>query len=471
MNKQAPNLPRILTMVVFALSCFGLLLFLWISFGGATPLKPKGYRVVIPFEQAGNLVSQVDVRISGVPVGKVVKLDGTRDRTLATVQINPRYAPLPSDVRATLRQKTLLGETYIELTPGTPRAPKLKEGGRLAQGNVQGQVELDQIFQSFDARTRADLGTWLQQWGRAVDGRGEDVSGAVGGLPVLTDRAAGVLGIMDRQSDAVRRLVADGSTVFGITARRGDALRTIVDQGDRVLAATAALPRQVRGTVRELPAVLTSLKALLPEQRRLFAALDPGARTLLPVAGDVKPTLTAAERLSPQLPALAAALRTVNRAAPSGLPAISKLLKAARPALTQLDPVAGALTPIVDYINLYRREIVSSFANVAAASQETAPSIGGGSQHVIRILPPEDESLFLGVPTKSPNARTNAYVAPGGIDLNNLKAFSCKNTSNPPGLPLLGTTPRCVEQGPVPVDGKSTDFPQLEPRVLKAAAK
>ena len=42
MQKSAPSLPRILTMAVFALSCFGLLLFLWLSFGGSIPLKPQG---------------------------------------------------------------------------------------------------------------------------------------------------------------------------------------------------------------------------------------------------------------------------------------------------------------------------------------------------------------------------------------------------------------------------------------------
>ena len=44
MPKQAPTFARLAAMVVFALSCFGLLLFLWLAFGGAIPLKPKGYR-------------------------------------------------------------------------------------------------------------------------------------------------------------------------------------------------------------------------------------------------------------------------------------------------------------------------------------------------------------------------------------------------------------------------------------------
>ena len=71
MQKQAPSVGRILTMVLFALSCFGLLLFLWISFGGAIPLKPKGYQFKIAFPEATQLAVESDVRISGVPVGKV----------------------------------------------------------------------------------------------------------------------------------------------------------------------------------------------------------------------------------------------------------------------------------------------------------------------------------------------------------------------------------------------------------------
>ncbi len=51
MQKQAPTVGRLLIMVGFALSCFGLLLFLWLAFGGPIPLKPKGYRFEIPFKR------------------------------------------------------------------------------------------------------------------------------------------------------------------------------------------------------------------------------------------------------------------------------------------------------------------------------------------------------------------------------------------------------------------------------------
>ena len=71
MQKQAPSLGRIGTMVIFALTCFGLLLFLWLSFGGPIPLKPKGYQFKVAFPEATQLGLEADVRVAGVSVGKV----------------------------------------------------------------------------------------------------------------------------------------------------------------------------------------------------------------------------------------------------------------------------------------------------------------------------------------------------------------------------------------------------------------
>src|SRR5437763_10652187 len=154
MQKSAPSVGQLITMVVFALSCFGLLLFLWLSFGGPIPLKPKGYQVQVAFPEATTLATEADVRIAGVSVGKVRKLDVDQghDRTLATLELDSAFAPLHKDARAILRQKTLLGETYVELTPG--RGPKIPEGGRLADGRVQDTVQLDEIFDSLDPQTR-----------------------------------------------------------------------------------------------------------------------------------------------------------------------------------------------------------------------------------------------------------------------------------------------------------------------------
>src|SRR4051812_50032050 len=105
-------------MTLFALSCFGLLLFLWLAFGGPVPLKPKGYRFKVAFPEATQLAEQADVRIAGVSVGKVAHKDidpkGQSNRTVATIQLNPDIAPLHANAPPIRPRKTRLGGTYAK---------------------------------------------------------------------------------------------------------------------------------------------------------------------------------------------------------------------------------------------------------------------------------------------------------------------------------------------------------------------
>src|SRR5918998_6070096 len=99
MQKQAPTIGRLLVMVGFALSCFGLLLFLWLASGGPIPLKPKGYQMNVSFAEGTQLAVEADVRVSGVPVGKVktVEPNAETGRSTATIELQQQYAPLPQD--------------------------------------------------------------------------------------------------------------------------------------------------------------------------------------------------------------------------------------------------------------------------------------------------------------------------------------------------------------------------------------
>ena len=81
MVKEAPSFGRIFGMLAFTASCVGILLYLWLTFGGAIPLRPEGYRLHVKFPEATQLAQEADVRISGVNVGKVkIKTPGHGDR-------------------------------------------------------------------------------------------------------------------------------------------------------------------------------------------------------------------------------------------------------------------------------------------------------------------------------------------------------------------------------------------------------
>ena len=90
-------------MAGFALSCFGLLLFLWLAFGGPIPLQPKGYRFNIAFREAATLSQEADVRISGVSVGKV-KVDHADKTTGALGRRRSSSTPRTRRSRRTRRR-------------------------------------------------------------------------------------------------------------------------------------------------------------------------------------------------------------------------------------------------------------------------------------------------------------------------------------------------------------------------------
>src|SRR4051794_37792531 len=156
MGLKAPKLSLILTAAVFALSCFGFTLFVWKSFGGPTPLEAHGYRFHVLFgSEASQLTSNADVRISGVNVGKVVAVKRRGLGADATLEMESPFAPVPKDTRAIIRFKTLLGETFVEMSQGSKDGPKLPENGTLPRDQVAPVQQVDRVLGSFDAPTRA----------------------------------------------------------------------------------------------------------------------------------------------------------------------------------------------------------------------------------------------------------------------------------------------------------------------------
>src|SRR4051794_14276116 len=303
MQKQTPGVAKILTMVLFALSCFGLLLFLWLSFGGPTPLKPKGYRVQVGFPEATQLGLEADVRMAGVTIGKVRKkeLDPHGNRTLATIEIDRKFAPIPKDSRAILRQKTLLGETYVELSPGNRRDGTVPEGGRLDDGRVQKTVELDEIFDSLDPETRKAFQGWQQGLGKAVEGRGGDLNAAFGQLPSFARNGADLMEVLDQEHVAVRNLVANTGEVFGALTRDEGQLRNLITGSGQVFDVTARRNQAIVDTLRAFPTFLDESKLTFERVQRFARNTDPLIRDLQPATRDLAPALEDVRAMAPDL--------------------------------------------------------------------------------------------------------------------------------------------------------------------------
>jgi phospholipid/cholesterol/gamma-HCH transport system substrate-binding protein len=501
MQKAAPSFARIAAMVVFALSCFGLLLFLWLAFGGPVPLKPQGYRVTASFAEATQLAAEADVRISGVPVGKVktIEADNRTGRSTVEIELESKYAPLPSDARAILRQKTLLGETYVELTPGSADARPIPEGGTLAPGQVAATVQLDEIYRTFDQDTREAFQNWMQEQARGIGPYGRDLNEALGNLGPFAEDAAELVDILNRQDGAVRGLVSNTGVVFEALTERGDQLRSLIENSNRVFETTALRDRQLEEAFVALPTFESEAQQTLDRLAAFAQDTDPLVTQLRPAARELSPTLRDLGALAPDLEALFRELGPLIDASARGFPAAERVLDDARPLLAQLDPAMRQLIPILDFIGLYRRELTAFFANTVAATQARDANV-----HYLRTTNPLNPENLAAYPRRLGTNRPNPYSQPGIFTRlrDGLPVFENRHcnrggqptvTNTPPAVPLpiplpdvpldtlvsnelLGRinefafsggtvgAPPCRLQGPFDVGGERTQYPHVNER-------
>ena len=489
MNKQAPSAARILTMVAFAASCIGLLLFLWISFGGTTSLGPRGYEITAEFDQAVDLGSQADVRISGVNVGKVVgvSLDRRTGLTKAVMEIDPQFAPRPVDTHAILRQKTLLGETYIELSPGSPSGRKLADGAALPRAQIAPTVQLDEILSTFDPATRRAFQVWMQQQGTALTGRGESLNAALAELYPFATNVDAVLAVLRRDGAATSTLLRDGGQVFSAIAHSPAALQQLVNNSNAAFSATNAQAAALAQTIKAFPPFLVAQKTTIDRVKRFAITTKPLIDELRPAARQLTPTLQQVAIIAPQLKTLLVNIGPLTRASARGVPALENFLTQSVPLLTRLKPYLGNLIPVIDYINTYRQEVAGFFANGTAADEATSPAaVGQKLLHYVRVSSPVNPETLTDYSHRLSTNRGNPYLVPNGYRslLTGLPVFgSYLCTSNPP--PAIGPTispalaavlssvyytadpsgPPCKAQAPLgaATTGQPQAFPQLQP--------
>jgi phospholipid/cholesterol/gamma-HCH transport system substrate-binding protein len=448
MGQRAPTAGQIAVAVAFAFSCFGLLLFLWATFGGPVPLKPEGYRIEVPFSEATQLAQESDVRIHNVSVGKVKSIDladsgPNRDLAVATLEIDTPYAPIPTDTRAILRQKTLLGETYVELTPGDRDEPKLAEGGSLPKAQVTPAVQLDEIFRTFDANTRAAFQTWMQQLAIASYGRGADLSAAIANLAPFAEDANRVLRVLDTQQGAVQQFVRNTGEVFGALSERQGQLQGLIRNSGVVFHTTAVRNQDLEATFRALPTFLDESRLTLNRLQSFSRNANPLISQLHPSARQLSTDLKPIAKVSPDFKGTFVGLRKTEKRGVTGLPALQKLLDTdLPPLLDEVVPFGQQLTPIVAEVGRYQRDVTGFLGNVTGATQAQANTEANTQGHYIRSsapLYPESLGMFgpnLASEHRLAYSRANPYVAPNSAlnVINGLQTFDTTACASPPGV-------------------------------------
>jgi phospholipid/cholesterol/gamma-HCH transport system substrate-binding protein len=306
---------------------------IYMGFTKSIPLT-RHYEIKAVFASANNIKKASPVRIAGVEVGRVTSVERVSKGSNAvavTMRIGSMGQPIHTDARAKIRPRIFLeGNFFVDLEPGTPTQPEMKDGATIPINNTATPVQFDQLLTSLQSDTRDDLKTLLKEYGNALDKGGAEAFNrsipyfkpAYRDTAIVNDASLGLAehdlsgyianagataAALDRNPGQLKSLITDFNTTANAFA---------VQQGN-LRSALAELPRTLRAA---MPA-LASLNDSFPPLRAFARELDPGVRSSGPaldasiplfaqlrglvsqnelrgLAADLRPTVPALARLS-----------------------------------------------------------------------------------------------------------------------------------------------------------------------------
>jgi phospholipid/cholesterol/gamma-HCH transport system substrate-binding protein len=383
---------------------------LWVNMGGQIPHITGGYRVSASMAGAENLVYDSDVRIAGVPVGKIRGLHHDGDRVMATMEIRGSAHPLHDGATVQLRPKTLIAETYLEVADGKGRA--IPDGGRLPDTAFVPSVSVDDLLNSLDPPTRAAVGSLVRRLGAVTDGQAQDLSAAMGALGHLGREGHDALDVLAAQSEDLQGLVAQTAALLSTLDEGEGQIARLASAAEKVTAASAARDDKLAQAVRMLPGFLTAARAASAPLSQLSGALTPLAQPLQRAAPDLDAALGQLPGATAALRGLLPSLDVVVARSPDTLTRIPTFAGDVDALIPPLRMALGDINPMLAYLAPYGKDLASFAANVGQVFSAVGPA---GAQ--ARILVIFNEKSFTGdLPVGSqvgPLQKSNPYPAPG----------------------------------------------------------
>lgn len=282
-----------------------------------------------------------DIRMAGVNVGSIGSVE--RDGDDAVVElILSEDVPIHSDARADMRPHTLFeGSSFIDLSPGSPSAPRLQSGATIPIEQTSNYVTLDEALRVLRPEIRESLGDLAATGSKTLRGA------AIGGIqrtlrnaPELSRRLKGpartlqgssrreLSGAIDGISRTVDALASREEQLLPIAQRLNRTTAALTVDGAAPLDATvAALP----GALGELEAGAPELTSLVDRLDRLAAAVNPALPGLTEAVGEATPLLRRSIPVLRKVAPVIADLRLIAERLADAAPTLARLIRAVDP--------------------------------------------------------------------------------------------------------------------------------------------
>jgi phospholipid/cholesterol/gamma-HCH transport system substrate-binding protein len=297
------------------------------------PWEPTPFRLKAEFSTAQAVTpgQGQTVRVSGVRIGDISKValkDGT---ATVTMDVDPQYRHLVhTDATALLRPKTGLKDMFVELDPGTNRAPGATPGWTIPLRSTLPDVNPDEVLASLDADTRDELKLLISGAGEGLRGRAPSLQDVLRRFEPTHRSLEQVAGAVATRHAQLRHLVTSLERLNHELAGHDDDLAQLVDGSAAVFRAFASEETNIGRSVRDLPGTLRQTTATLSD-------VDTFARALRPAADHLRPAVRQIAGANEALTPLA------NEATPLLRTSIRPFVRDAQPLARKLGPPAGQL--------------------------------------------------------------------------------------------------------------------------------
>jgi phospholipid/cholesterol/gamma-HCH transport system substrate-binding protein len=430
---------KLLTIAIFMLATFGIFGWLFVKAGGDLPGGSEGNRARALVPTAFQLVPNADVRRAGVTVGRVKDVTNRGSVGVVSFEVDKDQGTLYKNATVRIRTKTLVGENYVELDPGTPKAGPLGDNGVLPLAQAGEAVQLDEILSGLDDRTRKAIQANLDSIGGGFGERGAQLSRLFATTPVTLKNVQQINELLKDQKPQLAKMIDQTGQVLQAFANRTSDVRNLAVQSQRTAAAAASRDAQIGATLGQLPDTLRQL-------RSTSAKLGRVSRRSTPVTADLRVAMAALPAVTRRLESSTEAgrelfdvLPSVSRQADPMLAKLKDFSGATEDAVPSIDALMRNLNPALRYMKPHAREIGTVWANLGSANDTRDVTGNLGRVHALI-----DEETLNGLPkevyeivqqlgtagglTKVRGVLRNAYPKPG------LRRSPTTESTGPPRL-------------------------------------
>lgn len=258
------------------------------------------YTVRLDLPSTGGLFEGSAVSYRGVTVGKVGKLDLTRDGVIAELRIDDSAPDIPRDLQAIVANRSAVGEQYVDLRPRADAGPYLAQGSTIPRSVTTTPAPVDETLKSVNDLTASlplnDTKILIDELGLAFAGQGPH-------LQQLLDTSTRFIAASDAAFPETRALIHNGEAVLRTQNEMSGAFKAFATD-------SSLLARRLRDSDADLRELISAGPGAAAELSGLLHDLDPSLgvllANLLTTARVAEPRQAAIEEMLANLPRVAA---------------------------------------------------------------------------------------------------------------------------------------------------------------------